>query len=103
MKTSPQFEPLNRLATLICDIDVAKTHMPEIIPAIIATAGSVIDQMKMDLMDIGALETLIPPIASISKNREHLVPLMIEAAHIEVERLMGDESHLCYMPEDAAA
>jgi len=103
MKKSPHFEQLDRLATLICDLDMAKNTMPEAVPSIVATAEFVVDQMKMDLMDIGELETLIPPIAGTQKNREHLMPLMIEAVHIEIERLMGDEAHYSYCKEQVAA
>lgn len=95
------FTTLKKLADLVSDIDMAKSIQPEIVPHIITVAADAVDQMKMDLMDIGDLDHLIHPMASIWANRRHAMPLMIESAHAEIERLLGADACKVYLPEAA--
>lgn len=99
MMAPDNFAYLRALADKVCEIDFAKNLQPEIVPAIIIMAGGIIEQMKGDLHDIGNLEQLIPPMASIWANRREQLPVMISSAHSEIERLMGSMAGTAYSYE----
>lgn len=99
MMAPDNFAYLRALADKVCEIDFAKNLQPEIVPAIIIMAGGIIEQMKSDLHDIGNLEQLIPPMASIWAHRREQLPVMISSAHSEIERLMGSMAGTAYSYE----
>jgi len=94
----PQTYYLARLAGLVSDIDDHKQGDPQIITFSLHSAKGVIDEMKMDLLDIGQLDRILDRMKWASSENPDGMELLafIEDAHGEIMRLLGDEEEACH-------
>lgn len=93
---------LEKLADIISDIDSAKNENPGHIPHLLLAAGVILDQMKMELQDIGNLPEIFQRMEWLQFDFYGMKPMpqFIEEAHAEVMRLLGDDLDLVYCPAE---
>jgi hypothetical protein len=101
MITEQNFQQLDRLALIVSDMDTCKTRAPQRLRGLIDQAGQVIEAMKQDLHDIGQLPVLLAGIApAIGHAKPGLLPMFIDAMHLEIERLLGERAGEVYAAEE---
>lgn len=96
---------LKYLAQMVSYIDMDKNRGGGDIEPAIITCRQILDEMKMDMLDIGELPMFIDAIdaaqSDLPKGREKLQRTITDT-HNEIERLAGKDAHLIYAREVAA-
>lgn len=90
---------LKIIAEIITDIDDDKNLGGERIPQLLDLYRDSVEEMKMELLDIGTLPDVLVDLRlssiAVIKSGE-----LCAKAHAEIARLAGADAHLIYSPED---
>lgn len=99
---SHHIDHLAKLARIVSNIDDTKSTDPHHVGDLVLTAILCLEDMKMDLMDLGRLPEIFlrmqwnPEGAGAAES----IRQFIEEAHDEIERLLGDQAEQVYFPAD---
>lgn len=96
------FTMLSRLACVISNIDSAKLRHRHLLHELAEAAKAIVDNLKMELMDIGNLHLYVDAIHAAIADRPNALPTFISAAHYEIERLLGCRAAEVYSNEETA-
>jgi len=88
---------LDRLADIVSSIDHDKNERGEKIIVLTDQALELINRMKFREVDTGELQALFIDLQLLRYDAEQLAAL-IDKAHREIERLLGDDAQLIYSP-----
>ena len=99
MLTESNFKYLEKLAGIVSDIDYGRNHAPDTIPHLINEAKLIAEIIIIEGHNSGHLRAALAYMT--------IYPLQItdhiEATHAEIERLLGDQAHRVYLPEEQTA
>lgn len=96
------FTLLSRLSHVVSNIDDARRdgiHLHDLAQS----AQAIVDNLKMELMDIGNLHLYVDAIHAAVHDRPNALPMFISAAHYEIERLLGCRAAEVYNQEEEPA